>query len=346
MAVAFALCNGPERVEIALALQLLFIRVMKTTRPTSQSLKGSEPMKTNNHSYNPKQATRFATTLIAILIATVQAEAVVVTAEREDEGESTTIIQSEAMPLGLDIAGKVQAAGSDEAAAQFRKNVLPSVGQFVSTQLSEKQAVDDSSMLLDPSKLVLNTASDVRVYFVGEGAGYHNTLGFNTEGTGVQSGNPQLIFPDASSSVENFNIEKTAVRTASTPLAAGDFVNLGKFDAGTKLDFFLIANGAQGWSTTYSTDKSVNPDGINHVVAFTQMQRNSPYLIIGFEDMAGGGDRDFNDAVFVVDIGAANIAALTGTPEPTMWLTLGGCLGTAVWMNRRQRQGIPKIAGV
>ncbi len=305
-------------------------------------------MKTTNHSYNPKQTTRFATTLIAILIATVQAEAVIVTAEREDERESQTIIQSIARPLGLDIVEKVQAAGSDEAAAQFQKNVLPSVGRFVSTQLSEKQAVDDSSMLLDPSKLVLNTASDVRVYFVGEGAGYHNTLGFNTEGTGVKSGNPQLIFPDASSSVENFNLEKTAVRTASTPLVAGDFVNLGKFDAGTKLDFFLIANGAgaQGWSTTYSTDKSVNPDGINHVVAFTQMQRNSPYLIIGFEDMSGGGDRDFNDAVFVVDIGAANIAALTGTPEPTMWLTLGGFLGTAVWMNRRKRQGIPEVAGV
>ena len=30
---------------------------------------------------------------------------------------------------------------------------------------------------------------------------------------------------------------------------------------------------------------------------------NSQYIIIGFEDMYGGGDKDCNDMMFVVDIG-------------------------------------------
>jgi hypothetical protein len=60
------------------------------------------------------------------------------------------------------------------------------------------------------------------------------------------------------------------------------------------------------------------------------------HLIIGFEDLLGGGDRDFNDLLFAVDIGAINIAALTASPEPAIWLTLGCFLGTGLWIQRRK----------
>jgi hypothetical protein len=36
---------------------------------------------------------------------------------------------------------------------------------------------------------------------------------------------------------------------------------------------------------------------------------NSQYIIIGFEDLYGGGDMDCNDLMFVVDVGVNNAAS-------------------------------------
>lgn len=254
--------------------------------------------------------------------------------------QTTSPIQSPARPFGLPLAGQVMVGGSDTASANFQANVLPSINTMLNSQLSEYVAINDTSFLLDPNKLFLKNASDVRVYFVGEGAGYQNTLGYNTGGGGVTTGDPQIIFPNASSRVTSYNPGASAVaRTANEPLLPGDFVDLGTMAAGSKLDFFLIANGAQNGTTVFSTDRSVNPDGINHVVTFAAI--TSTHLIIGFEDLLGGGDRDFNDLLFAVDIGSVNIAALTASPEPALWLTLGCFLGASLWLQRRRSQSAP-----
>lgn len=252
-------------------------------------------------------------------------------------------IQSKVRPFGLDIVGPVMRAGSDATAADFQKNALPGITAFVNATLPESQALSDSASLLDPSKLSLKTAADVRVYFVGEGASYANTLGFNTTGTGVASGDPQLIFPNASSNT-SLTGDQSGPRNSSNPLLPGDFVNLGQMNAGTQLDFFLIADGANGGTKVFSADMSANPDGLNHTVAFAYAVPDSPYLIMGFEDLYGGGDQDFNDLVFAVDLGAANIAQLTGTPEPALFLTLG-TFGAGLWLIKRRRDGAgPTVA--
>jgi hypothetical protein len=69
----------------------------------------------------------------------------------------------------------------------------------------------------------------------------------------------------------------------------------------------VIANGANGGKTSFSTQRSENLDGINHVVSFAYTVKDSPYLILGFEDLLGGGDRDFNDVLFAVVIALAAI---------------------------------------
>ena len=258
-------------------------------------------------------------------------------ARAQTAGGTPSPVQATTRPFGLNIVGPVMLAGSDAAAAAFKQDVLPGINALVNVRLNEQRPVNDAALLLDPSKLSLKTASDVRTYFVGEGAGYRNTLGFNTAGGGVTSGNPLLIFPDASSSISALG-NTAGGRTGQLPLLPVDFVNLGRFAGGTKLDFFLIADGASGGRNVYSTDQSVNRDGINHVVAFTYALPNSPYLIIGFEDLYGGGDRDFNDVIFAVDIGAANIAALTATPEPVLSLSLLSLLGVVVYVKRRRDQ--------
>lgn len=247
-------------------------------------------------------------------------------------------VQSSVRPLKLEIVDKVQVAGSDEASAEFQKNSLPTISKLANERLSERMKIDDSSMLLDPTKLKLKTDADVRVYFVGEGAGYANSLGFTTDGSGVPSSkSAALIFPNSSSAVSSYDPASTVRRTDREPLLPGDFVDLGTIKGGGLLDFFVIANGASGGTTAFSTQTSANPDGINHVVSFAYVSKDSPYLILGFEDLLGGGDRDFNDLVFAVDIGAININALTAAPEPSAVFTMTAFLGLGYVLVSRAR---------
>ena len=251
-------------------------------------------------------------------------------------------VQSPADPMGLKIVDQTRLAGSDAASANFQKNLLPTATEFILKTLPETQnnSAAVKAMPLDPSKLVLATTENVRAYFVFEGAGYANTLGFNTTGTGVKDGDPKIIFPNASSSVGPITSGETGTRSADQPLLPGDFVNLGVMKAGTKLDFFLLANGANGGTTAWSTSGN-NPDGINHVASlsarmFAIPNINSPYLFIAFEDLWGGGDKDYNDAVFAINVGAATINRLVATPEPATWASLASFLGLAVYVKRRQ----------
>jgi Domain of unknown function (DUF4114) len=261
--------------------------------------------------------------------------------------------QSTARPYGLSIVSPVMQTGSDAAAATFNSGTLQSALDFVKANLPEGVNNSKSSVAfnIDPSKLTLATDSNVRVYFVYEGAGYHNSLGFNTSGSGATSGNPKLIFPDASSSVGSFSSTATGTRSASDPLLPGDFVNLGTFSAGTKLNFFLVANGASGGSTVFSTDASANPDGINHIATFTGKmfavaQPNSPYLFIAFEDLTGGGDKDYNDTIFALNVGAATVNALVTTPEPSLGLVLAACLPLGLFLHRRNKAKASKSATI
>jgi hypothetical protein len=258
-------------------------------------------------------------------------------------------VQSSARPLGLSIVGPVMQAGSDAASRSFR-DALPSVQQAVMSYLPEGQNNLNSPLLaqIDPSKLTLATASDVRAYFVNEGTTYHDTIGFNTTGVGVSSGDPLIIFPDASSSIGYGS--DGGKRSASAPLLPGDFVNLGTMGAGTTLDFFLIANGANGGTDVFSTTASANPDGLRHAAAFSSSfwaAADSPYLFVSFEDLYGGGDKDFNDVVIALDLGKANVAALLATPEPETWLMLGSFLGLVVLVKRQRTVNqLPPAAAV
>ena len=93
---------------------------------------------------------------------------------------------------------------------------------------------------------------------------------------------------------------------------AGDFVQLPTIKAGQQLSFFCVSNILNAtWQNdnkeaVFYNGASNNPDGYQHLVAF--FPDNSQYIIIGFEDMYGGGDKDCNDVMFVVDVGPNNAA--------------------------------------
>jgi len=242
-------------------------------------------------------------------------------------------VQSPARPFGLDIVDQVALAASDTESADFQANTLPSMAPLINENLGTYDP-DNDFVAIRPDSLTLAVAADVRVYFVDEATNYHNSLGFNTGGGGIGTGNPLLIFPAAS--------RKKSKRKVSEPLLPGDFVATGQFDSGTHLDFFLVSDGAGGGTDVFSTQKDLNLDGIDHVVALAQVQ--SPYLLLGFEDQLGGGDNDLNDLLSAVYLGEENVqwlidhAAQNGVPAPepsTIWILVAV---SAAWLYRARRK--------
>lgn len=251
-------------------------------------------------------------------------------------------IQSSATPFGLDPIGDVQLAGSDADALDFSTNALPDLQEAVNNTLTERQPISNlSSIALDPNDLMLTEASDVRMYFIGEGAGYRNTLGVYTgDSSEALDGDAALVFPDASSSSSYLDPTGDDYRSSSAPVAAGDFVDLGTFEAGTQLNLFLIANGANGGTNTYFTDMALNADGIEHFVVLATP--DSPYLLIGAEDLYGGGDEDYNDVVVALDIGKTNTKKLISNavplPGPVAALLGPAVLGVLLARKRARRR--------
>jgi len=265
-------------------------------------------------------------------------------------------IQSTASPYSLPLAGKVMQAGSDTASATFDQSVLPEALQFIKSALPEGvNNTKSAAFEIDPSKIVLATSQDVTATFIYEGASFHNSIGFDALAPGqpdplsswdeVKSPTAALIFPDASSGSSGYQESDSipGVRTASQPLLPGDFENIGKFAAGSKLDFFLLSNGANNyWANTFSTQESLNSDGFNqHAAGFTASifavpQLNSPYIFLSFEDWYGGGDQDVNDTIIALNVGTATVHSLLATPEPSMAASLAGFLALA-WVAGRKK---------
>ncbi len=283
--------------------------------------------------------------LPALLAASLTASLISAVATPAASNGTPSPVQSNVDPLGLPIVGQVMTAGSDAAAASFDNTTLSQALGFIQANLPDgrNNTGDAKVFSVDPSKLKLATSQSVQAYFVSESAGFNNSLGFNTTGVGVNSGNPELIFPNVSSP-EDFNpnaADNYGAPNPSQPLVPGDFVNLGTFAKGTPLDFFLISNGANGGNTVFNSGgASANPDGVLHTGGFTASvfaipQLNSPYLFIDFKDSWNGGDKDYNDAIIAINVGTATIHSLMATPEPSMYLTLGGFLALGIWAKRR-----------
>ena len=234
-------------------------------------------------------------------------------------GGDSPILQVTPVPLGLPVIGQVYPSGHDSRAKAFNKNYLARFNAIINENLSEGVVFSGASgFKLDASKLFLRMQAkeSIRVYFLAEGAGYMNSMGFAFTPAGSQTpGTPYLIYPNSST--------HTAKRSNDAPLKQGDYVDIGNGGNGWQLDFFLIQDAYNVWKyhgernskkfTWFWNDTAKNSDGLQHVVAFALP--DSPYVLIGFEDLTGGGDRDYNDCLFVVDIGMENIPSLTDDPS-------------------------------
>lgn len=215
--------------------------------------------------------------------------------------------------------------------------------------------------LLNFTSVEITDDYPVSVVFEGETAGYRNTFGYYKVGDDGSILDTKLIWPNASLVGSGGSLIQ-GVSREYLDVGAGDkigfFIVSNGFSRnneyrGIDLDAgalqFLEADGnpATIFSTapqlTYVADNGdqtiiqthayhsaaydetldLNPDGKLHTTGVLKTDQGT--VTLGFEDLFNGGDRDFDDSVFTVDIGLANALVLnahfgngsTDTEPPT-----------------------------
>ena len=169
-----------------------------------------------------------------------------------------------------------------------------------------------------PGTSLYATGDEVWVKFISYDAGYRNDLYFFAY-VGQSTTNAQYLFTN-----------KTAIPGAQTQV-------LGSFPLGQEIVFGIyVYDQALGrYYTYYSGAPSNNPDGVRHVRLW-KIADGRYGIKVGFEDLYGGGDRDYNDLVFEVS-GVSHMV----TPEPITIALLGsGLIGLGGAGFVRRRRGV------
>jgi hypothetical protein len=131
--------------------------------------------------------------------------------------------------------------------------------------------------------------------------------------------------------------------------AIGTSMNLGSFAEGTELVFKLLVE--QTGDVFYTGPAARNPDGLVHAV----LESATGKVLVGFEDLFGGGDLDYDDLVFAfTNVTPTDSSATTGgagttggggegttvpvsADEPGTLVMLGGGLSMLVFAMKRRR---------
>ena len=147
--------------------------------------------------------------------------------------------------------------------------------------------------------------AEIFVTFLHEGAGYKNSFGYFTYTDETIPTSPDdveviTIFPNAS------------YRGAGGGLVSGDTVNLGVFEAGTRIGFAIASNGWNSSRRSVSNQfwdfyslSALNEEPSQDLKKHTALlyYAGEDRVVIGFEDIvrtSGSCDHDFNDVVFTV----------------------------------------------
>lgn len=167
-----------------------------------------------------------------------------------------------------------------------------------------------------PGTSLYATGDEVWVKFVSYDAGYRNDLYFFAY-VGQSTTSAQYLFTN-----------KTAIPGTERQV-------LGSFPRGQEIVFgiYVYDQGLGRYYTYYSGAPSNNPDGVQHVQLW-KIADGRYGIKVGFEDLYGGGDKDYNDLVFEVS-GVTHMV----TPEPVTIALLGSGLvglGGAGFVRRRR----------
>ncbi len=209
--------------------------------------------------------------------------------------------------------------------------------------LGERQAVDSDDINgVNMSDLTLANDHPVTITFEGEAAGFKNSVGYYKIDDDGKITDVKFIWENASAQGSGGDLVPGET-TAELDVGAGDrfalFVVANGFNQN---DFDQFQNGhfefrdGNETATVNSTNPqlvfvsddgtvtplngnvyhtagmgnqvNLNPDGIQH--AISGIDTVTGELMIGFEDLPGGGDNDFNDLLISVDVGPATARTL------------------------------------
>jgi hypothetical protein len=153
---------------------------------------------------------------------------------------------------------------------------------------------------------VFATGGHVFATFESNGAGYSNDLYLEVPANGLG-----IIFNNYAT-------------------APGTTVDLGDFAAGTELIFRVHVNDTG--DNFYTGPAFRNADGVAHVMVDDNVAGFPGRTFVGFEDLWGGGDQDYNDLVFSF----TNLKTTRDVPEPASLTLLGA--GLAFLASRMRRR--------
>jgi len=201
--------------------------------------------------------------------------------------------------------------------------------------------IDDISF--NPRSLNIVEDYSMSLTFASEGAGYRNTIGtYKIDPDTGRITDVQVVWENASlqgsggnlqAGQSTVNIDATAGSDVGFFLIANGFSQNDFANLGEGAFQFVTPNGAIGGindatppqlqfvsedgtvtdlngnvyhATATGADTASNADGITHALGHSSADGT---LQLGFEDLHGGGDLDFDDSVFTIDIGPRNLAA-------------------------------------
>ena len=196
----------------------------------------------------------------------------------------------------------------------FKQDVVASLPERQNLTLSRPQLIAQAVS----RNLRLTADADVTISFVHEGAGYRNVAGVFP----FETANP----PSSPSEVEHYTVFPNAsFRWSGGGLYMGQTIDLGRFDAGTSLGFWLNANGWKGDGNVTGGNWTVYSIDALNGISDPELQRQTILLrdpdagrfVIAFEDIRRdrGGDQDFNDVILTIQVTPYSAVDTTGIPD-------------------------------